>query len=167
MIFQMGKIDGCLTAKCGFRCCEFHAGNYIVLYPDELEEARSKGTATEHLIITDENYNGGKKAVCTAKYGICCDGGLKPFDCISYPFFPVIDEATRQITGRIRGKKCPLRSDQEAEHWVKVRGLWTELVHRKPEVAPWLAKVEMVGYTPVERVARERPPVFEVRRAVA
>jgi DNA-binding XRE family transcriptional regulator len=75
-----GQITSCATAGCGWRCCEFQQGNYIVLYPGELEAAKSGSQPTAHLRIIDADYHGGKKSVCTAKCTASCDGGLKPLD---------------------------------------------------------------------------------------
>src|SRR4029077_14157476 len=83
-----GRLSSCATSGCGWRCCEFQQGNYIVLYPGELEEARAGGQSTAHLEITQADYHGGKKAVCKARDTAHCDGGFKPLDCVSYPFFP-------------------------------------------------------------------------------
>jgi hypothetical protein len=145
-----GKIITCEMRDCGHTCCGFQHGNYIVLYPGELEEAAAAGQSTTHLQIIDEDYNGGKKAVCMAKNPSVCDGGFKPLDCVSYPLFPARTENGR-VDSFIKGKKCPLHEENLQEHLETIRALWNELVNLKPEVAAWIDKVELVGYTEPER----------------
>ena len=79
-----------------------------MLYPGELGEAYLNGESTQHLKIIDANYHGGQKAICTAKDTASCDGGLKPLDCKSYPFFPApsqgdsIDRSLKARNARYR-----------------------------------------------------------------
>lgn len=143
---KIGKIELCATAGCGNKCCHFDQGNYIVLYPGELEGARRNGVSTAHLKITDHDYFGGQKAVCEASRAVSCDDGLKPLDCVTYPFFPAAPKRGR-VTDFIRGKKCPLHSHEIQAHLTLVKKAWNEVLVRNPAAAAWLEKVELVGYT--------------------
>lgn len=149
-----GQIGSCATAGCGWRCCEFQQGNYIVLYPGELEQAQAAGQSTGHLKIIDADYHGGKKAICQAKCTATCDGGFKPLDCASYPFFPAPPGAN-EVDLLIKGKKCPLQVEHLSAHAALVRELWNEAASWNPEITAWLNKVELVGYTePARRISR-------------
>lgn len=151
-----GIIAGCSTSRCWeklgkSRCCDFQQGNYIVLYPGELEEAQAAGQSVAHLSITDADYHGGKKAVCIAQCTATCDNGFKPLDCKSYPYFPappVIDE----VDFVMKGSKCPLQERHLAQHRYDVQMEWENLIEKKPEVGDWLNKVELVGYDKPETV---------------
>jgi hypothetical protein len=153
---EEGQIGSCATTGCGWRCCEFQQGNYIALYPGELEAAKAAGQSTAHLKIIDADYHGGKKAVCQARCTATCDNGFKPLDCVSYPFFPAPPEAG-EVDLMIKGKKCPLQAEHLHEHAALVRELWNETAEGNPEIIVWLSKVELVGYTePLRHLA---PPL--------
>lgn len=157
---KIGEINTCATSGCGWLCCQFQQGNYIVLHPNELEAAKAKGLSVDHLEITDRDYNGGQKAVCKAKNTGNCDGGLKPLDCISYPFFPVVEAEGIEVSGFIKGKKCPLQEQHLARHAQTIKGMWAAVIKQNPEVAEWLKKVELVGYTePKDKPDLRRPKV--------
>lgn len=142
-----GKITTCATSGCSWLCCQFQQGNFIVLHPGELETAKANGQSTAHLQITDPDYNGGQKAVCTAKDTANCDNGLKPLDCKSYPFFPTVSDGADEIGFLIKGKKCPLQVEHLAPHMATVKSDWDAIIAKSPEIAAWLRKVELVGYT--------------------
>ena len=157
-----GKIPSCENAGCGHVCCTFQQGNYIVLYPGEFEEAQNKRQSISHLVIIDDNYHGGKKAICKAKCTSTCDGGFKPLDCASYPFFPEAPEEG-VIDFLIKGKKCPLQRVHLQEHAQYVRTIWNKIIEVKPEVARWLAKVKLVGYSkPSTQVEQKKKAVGEL-----
>jgi hypothetical protein len=143
-----GTIALCPHQGCGFTCCEFQQGNYIVLYPGELEAASEAGTSLKHLKIT-ERYHGGFKAICTAKETATCDNGYKPLDCKSYPYFPLVRDAV--IIAGLKGKKCPLTVELTEGHARFVEREWRLLAIERPEVVEWLKRVALVGY---EQVAR-------------
>lgn len=141
----VGTIDLCLYQNCGFRCCRFDQGNYIVLFPDEWEAAQAAGSVLSHLQIIDDDYHGGKRAVCQANDALTCDNGYKPLDCASYPLFP-----KRSPNGTcgdfVKGAKCPLRTEHLADHAPVIQQLWHELLESHSPVSKWLEKVELVGY---------------------
>jgi hypothetical protein len=154
-----GQISSCATAGCGWRCCEFQQGNYIVLYPGELEDARAAGQSTAHLKIIDADCHGGKKAVCEAKCAATCDGGYKPLDCVSYPFFPA-PRGADEIDLIIKGMKCPMQAEHLRSHAALVREMWDEATALDPEITAWLNKVELVGYSdPVYEISLPRAPL--------
>jgi hypothetical protein len=160
-----GLIGSCGTSGCWntlgeSRCCEFQQGNYIVLYPGELEDAHAAGQSTAHLKMIDDDYHGGKKAVCQAKCTATCDGGFKPLDCVSYPFFPAPPGAD-EVDLLIKGKKCPLQAEHLRAHAELVREIWNEAGARNPAITAWLNKVELVGYSePVHWLAPLQPPLL-------
>jgi hypothetical protein len=139
-IQNLGLISRCDTrsSDCHYRCCVF-TDNYIVLYPGEYEKTDKD---KNHLIITDNNYFGGKKAVCTRR---CTETSFKPLDCQSYPYFPRINkEGKIEI---IVGKKCPLIKGELETHRTNVIGAWSLLI-KNEGILEWLKKVELVGYEP-------------------
>ena len=150
-----GIIPDCSTAGCWEvlgtrRCCDFQQGNFIVLYPGELDQARATGLATDHLQITDPDYHGGQKVVCRAIDTASCDGGFKPLDCLSYPFFPAVPHGG-PVDVLLKGKKCPLAASHQQQHAARVRNTWNDLLARNPAVGPWLDRVRLVGYTDARR----------------
>jgi hypothetical protein len=138
-----GTIALCPHEGCAFTCCQFQQGNYIVLYPGELEAAIASGSSVGHLRITSP-YNGGFKAICEARETATCDQGYKPLDCKSYPYFPVVKNG--QVQAGLKGKKCPLTPNQIQGHSQFVERQWLSIVREKPEVMDWLAAVQLVGY---------------------
>jgi len=153
-----GTISSCAGAGCGHICCEFQQGNYIVLYPGELEEAKSAGQSTAHLKIIDADYNGGQKAICRAKDTASCDGGFKPLDCKSYPFFPA-EPVAGEVDLLVKGKKCPLQAQHLGAHADFVREAWQEVMRRNPQAERWLKRVKLVGYTDPMPVGIQSPKV--------
>jgi hypothetical protein len=160
-----GKISLCSISGCEYKCCEFQQGNYIVLYPGELEDAKKLGETYTHLEIIDNNYHGGKRAICTAKDTSSCDNGYKPLDCASYPLFPK-NIGENNMTSFIKGKKCPLKISQISQHTKWVYCTWKQLILNKKNIRTWLEKVDLLGYDNVllSRVISEQrnaPPVAE------
>jgi hypothetical protein len=153
-----GQIMSCATAGCGWRCCQFQQGNYIVLYPGELAAARAAGQSTAHLEITEADYHGGQKAVCKARDTASCDGGFKPLDCASYPFFPA-PPGQGPVDLLIKGRKCPLLPQHLQHHAAMIRAAWNAIIDRNPTIRGWLNKVRLVGYTePPRAQPRPSPP---------
>ena len=144
-----GQIAACDTAGCGRCCCDFSAGNYIVLYPGELNAAVDRGETVAHLAVRPSS-DGGHRAICHAGDKGTCDGGYKPLDCASYPLFPSID-ARGDVTVDLTGQKCPLRLRLLDAHSAWVRQAWVRLAQRSQAVADWIASVHLIGYA-------RRPP---------
>jgi hypothetical protein len=135
----------CPHGGCQFRCCKFDQGNFIVLYPSEIDNALASGSSIKHLEIHVDT-NGGHKAICKARNTANCDGGYKPLDCASYPLFPVIKPGG-EIADSVMlfGAKCPLPLAWLSCHWQWVVGEWTELA-RDAKIVHWLRSVRLVGY---------------------
>jgi hypothetical protein len=138
-------------------------GNYIVLYPGEADAARGRNESLDHLNIFDDDYHGGSRATCRASDTARCDGGYKPLDCATYPFFPVIgghpDGGTpRPGEGQVGattqphaidwlvGQKCPLNPAHLGGHLKRLQAAWQDLMRADARVAPWLRLVRLVGY---------------------
>jgi hypothetical protein len=147
---QHGLISLCPHAGCAFRCCDFQQGNYIVLYPGELEDAIEGGRSIGHLEIFDRNYHGGQRARCTAADGSTCDSGYKPLDCASYPYFPAITESGEPTT-LLKGDKCPLTEELTTAHARWVLETWVRLADERSDIYEWLTKVLLVGYSLANR----------------
>lgn len=137
-----GKIPFCPYQNCAFKCCQFQQGNYIVMYPGEVEEAQERNQSLNHLELTP--YHGGYKAICRAKDTSTCDGGYKPLDCQSYPFFPTVKGTSLHIN--LKGEKCPLTLLHLRTHQIWVKKKWENLILRAPIVSEWIKKVVLVGY---------------------
>jgi Fe-S-cluster containining protein len=144
-----GQIALCPKNDCGYRCCEFQQGNYIVLVPGELDEARKHGLSLDHLRITKEE-RGGHRAICHARDTGTCDGGYKPLDCQSYPFFPTLGPGEDEVSVLLKGRKCPLVVAELGDHEAWVRGVWNRLIAARPQIRSWLRRVVLVGYDPVQ-----------------
>lgn len=142
---ENGQIELCPHQGCGFACCSFASENYIVLYPGELEEAQESGQSVGHLEIVSDDL-GGHKAICRANETATCDGGYKPLDCKSYPFFPTIDEPSGQVQLGLKGQKCPLQEIHLAGHQKWVLGRWQSLIDSAPRMMDWIRKTRLVGY---------------------
>lgn len=144
-----GRIPLCPKNNCDFICCTFNQGNYIVLYPGELEQAIQEEYHHRHLDIFDDNYHGGKKAICNAHETATCDHGYKPLDCKTYPLFPMLN-IKNSVANFIKGSKCPVNIQEISYHreWAKIA--WENLAKNNLEVAEWLRKVSLVGYEKID-----------------
>lgn len=138
---ELGKIKACAKTLPKCSCCKF-TDNYIVLFPGEFEES---DLDKSHITIIDENYHGGKRAVCNAKGA--CEGKFKPLDCKLYPYFPRVDDSG--VVGLLKGKKCPLHEEDLKAHKEKVYELCRELAKEK-DILEWLKKVKLVRYEVIE-----------------
>ncbi len=147
MIQTESKIKSCTTSGCDWKCCQFNAGNYIVMQPGELRRAQLSGISTNHLKVIEADYHSGQKVVCNAKNTATCDGGLKPKDCQYYPAYPAVDK-DGEVTHYIRGKKCPLKNGNLDEHLEKVEADLKDQIQKKPSLKAFFAKIKMVGYEP-------------------
>lgn len=145
---KVGVIPDCATAGCGRTCCEFAEGNYIALYPGEVESAIASGASLEHLELAPLPI-GGHRAVCRAVDKSSCDSGYKPLDCASYPLFPTCDH-TGELGADLKGGKCPLRSEVLKDHREWVIHVWNTLVERLPAVRKWVAAVKLIGYRRID-----------------
>lgn len=137
-----GKLKICPFMGCGFKCCDFNVGNYIVMHPGEYE---STELSTSHLEVLDDDYHGGKKVVCKAKNCADCDNGYKPLDCQTYPLFPIVKEG--KISGAwLKGSKCPLQKEHLPIAWFNsITDKWN-----KAACNEWIKKVDLVGYEKVK-----------------
>jgi Fe-S-cluster containining protein len=144
-----GRIGLCPHQACNFCCTEFTSGNYIVLYPGELEKARAAGLSVSHLKLIDEQYHGGARAICEATEHKNCDGGYKPLDCASYPLFPRVAAGDTQVTRFLKGTKCPLTAADIGDHEAWVTAAWNRLIADDESILHWLRRVRLVGYEPV------------------
>lgn len=133
-----GKLDLCPFMGCGFKCCEFNKGNYIVMFPNEYEDT---DLSTSHLNIIDDDYHGGKKVVCVAKDCSNCDDGYKPLDCQTYPLFPIVENESIS-SAWLKGSKCPLQKQHMPKAWFdRIKGQWEQA-----DCLDWLKDVVLVGY---------------------
>lgn len=148
-------LTGCATSGCGWKCCQFMQGNYIVMYPGELEAAREAGESTAHLNLLATDKFGGLRATCNAADTANCDGGYKPIDCSTYPLFPQLDIETSDDPDTLRtwlkGSKCPLGPADVQAHLLQMSRAWRTLIASDPRIAPWLKAVRLVGYERFER----------------
>ncbi|HTU72726.1 MAG TPA: hypothetical protein VMG38_04335 [Trebonia sp.] len=137
-------------------------GNYIVLYPGEVDAARGRNESLDHLNIFDDDYHGGSRATCRASDTARCDGGYKPLDCATYPFFPVMSDHRDAATPEpgvdpasaarphpvewLVGRKCPLNPAYLGAHRERMQAIWQDLLRADARVGPWLRLVRLVGY---------------------
>jgi len=143
-----GKINMCAEMDCKFKCCNFDVGNYILLFPGELDDAVKNNKNISHLTILENDKKNGHKAVCTAKQKQNCDNGYKPLDCLFYPFFP--KELKRDELTMFKGIKCPLKVSEINNHILFVHGETQKLLLQDRRVKSWIKKVKLVGYETVE-----------------
>jgi len=143
LIQNFGMMQTCnyYYVQCKYRCCSFN-DNYIVLYPGEFENSEGH---KKHIKIIDDNYFGGKKAICLTP---CKKNEFKPMDCKSYPYFPKINAAGKVEI--IKGLKCPLKEEELVDHKEKFLKIWNDLIKDKV-IFEWLKNVELVGYDVVEQ----------------
>jgi len=142
LIQDFGLIKDCEkhVSQCKCICCKFD-DNYIVLYPGEFETTKLK---KGHIKIIDDNYFGGKKAICLRP---CNEDDFKPLDCKSYPYFPKINEKGELKI--IKGSKCPLNEEELISHKKIFSEIWDYLIKNK-EIFEWLKKIELIGYEETE-----------------
>lgn len=134
-----GTISLCPHKGCAFKCCDFKQMVHILLYPGELEEARAQGRSLAHLEILEENYHGAPRVRCRAKNTANCDGGYKPLDCRSYPFFPELPEAPGKNGLTLsKGGGCPIAGHEIPGHAQYVTALWQALLDKDPAIANWV-----------------------------
>lgn len=138
------KIEFCPYWGCQYKCCNFDLGNYILLFPGELDDAKKKNKSLSHLTILETDSFNGNKAICTATQRKNCDYGYKPLDCLFYPYFPKeIGESTITM---LKGIKCPLETRQIVDHLSFVCRETKKLIKKNERVNEWLKIVKLVGY---------------------
>lgn len=143
-VVSPGTLEQCPHQGCNHACCEFANGNFIALYPGELEKAKQAGLSVDHLLATPDEA-GGHRAICQAKNKARCDDGYKPLDCASYPLFPVVasDGALKTF---LKGSKCPLRMEHLTDHSHWVLSNWKRLEGSVENLDQWLLSVGLVDY---------------------
>lgn len=155
-----GQIVGCkeCSSICHYRCCDqakadapdFGHENAILLYPGEWEAVSSE--TRQHLLITMENFKGGKLAYCDREnfdQSQCHPlRNFKPLDCESYPFAPVIRNGQLQLT--IDSERCPLPVQQLADHARYILKRWQEAIDQNADVNQWISALELPHYVPYE-----------------
>lgn len=95
-----GVLSSCAKRQglCGYACCKFSVGNWIMLLPGEYELSEQQSLKRDHLSFENEH-----RAVCHTP---CAKGDLKPIDCSWYPLFPANLDATKFLVADHR--KCPI-----------------------------------------------------------
>jgi len=153
---EEGGILGCSECShvCHYRCCDqsrpedpdFGPENSILLYPGEWEGVRED--IRSHLLITMEDYNGGKLAYCDREnfdQSSCHpERNFKPLDCMSYPFAPAIRDG--ELCLLIDSKRCPLPEEQLQSHAIMIRRKWEEAIAENPAVADWIGQLSLEDY---------------------
>lgn len=141
--FDIGIIDACdkHIFQCKYKCCNFNE-NYIVLYPGEYEATNLNKS---HIKIINDDYFGGKKAVCIRH---CKKKDFKPIDCVCYPYFPKIDDEDDLII--LKGIKCPLKGEELVKHKEKFKDIWNCLLKNK-KIFRWLQNMKLIGYKEIEK----------------
>lgn len=137
-----GVLSSCTKRQylCGFSCCKFSIGNWIMLLPNEYELATSHPLKRGHLHFKNRNH-----ATCLAP---CQKGDLKPIDCSWYPLFPVNQDATKFLVADHR--KCPIPNNELIEHMLSVHTFalaWEKLYPGSLEKMAILSQ-DFVGYMP-------------------
>jgi hypothetical protein len=141
------KDDGVLPpctqrqSLCGYACCKFTAGNWIMLLSGEHEQAVQQGLKSAHLSF-DANHS---HAVC---HKPCQQGDLKPIDCSWYPLFPANLSATQFLVADHR--KCPIPNHEliSKMHSVHTQALAWEQQHTGSLEQMIKLSREFVGYLP-------------------
>jgi len=139
-----GKISTCAEMNCNFKCCDFDQGNYILLFPGELDEAIQNNQSILHLKILEKDEMNGHKVICTATQKHNCDNGYKPLDCRFYPLFP--KEITSDKIIVQKGLKCPLDSINIENHVSFVFNETKRISAKNHLIFDWLNNATMVGY---------------------
>lgn len=126
---------------CGYACCKFTAGNWIMLLPDEYQQAIQQGLTAAHLSFNSDHT----EAVC---HKPCQKGELKPMDCSWYPLFPVNETATKFLVADHR--KCPIPNHELIEKMLSVHSsaLAWEQQHLGSLAKIVLLSRGFVGYLP-------------------
>ena len=97
---------------CGYACCKFTAGNWIMLLPDEYQQAEQHRLKSTHLSVDSNNT----QATC---HKPCQKGDFKPLDCSWYPLFPANPTATKFLVADHR--KCPIPNHELLDKMLSVQ----------------------------------------------
>jgi hypothetical protein len=108
-----GVLSSCTKRQniCGYACCKFTAGNWILLLEGEYQQAMQQGLTAAHLSF-DASHT---QATC---HKPCQKGELKPMDCSWYPLFPANQTATKFLVADHR--KCPIPNHELLDKMLSV-----------------------------------------------
>lgn len=137
-----GVLPSCIKRQslCGYACCKFSAGNWIMLLSGEYELAVQQGLKRDHLKFENDRH-----AVC---FTPCKTGDLKPIDCSWYPLFPANHDATKFLVADYR--KCPIPNNELIDKMLAVHTAalaWEQLYAGSLEQMITLSR-DFVGYMP-------------------
>ncbi|MCF7971181.1 MAG: hypothetical protein K9L22_08475 [Methylococcaceae bacterium] len=137
-----GTFPACAKRQsiCGYACCKFGSGNWIMLLPGEYEQAQQQNLKRDHLTFDNPSH-----AIC---HSPCHKGDLKPIDCSWYPLFPANIEATQFLVADHR--KCPIPNTELFDKMREVHAaalLWEQNNPGSLEQIITLSK-DFVGYMP-------------------
>ena len=164
-----GVIAACrdCSSICGYSCCihalpdhpKFGPENAILMYPGEWDRATDR--PREHLVITLDDFHGGKLAYCNREHfdqSKCRpDHNFKPLDCQSYPFAPAFEGG--KLVLRIDSKRCPLARQHLHAHYHYILGRWNLAIMQNPIVAEWIKQLVLPSYVAFDppNIVDERP----------
>jgi hypothetical protein len=138
-----GVLSSCVKRQgiCGYACCKFTAGNWIMLLPDEYQQATQRGLKLEHLSF-DATHT---QAIC---HKPCQKGDLKPMDCSWYPLFPANPSATQFLVADHR--KCPIPNHELIDKMLSVHKAALAWEQQQPGSLEKVARLSrgFVGYMP-------------------
>lgn len=137
-----GVFESCSKRQklCGYACCKFSAGNWIMLLPGEFQQSERLGLKRTHLTT-----EGNTKAIC---HEPCQKGDLKPLDCSWYPLYPANADATKFLVADHR--KCPIPNHELIDKMQAVHAsavAWEQLYPGSIEQAVAITR-DFVGYMP-------------------
>jgi Fe-S-cluster containining protein len=126
---------------CGYACCKFTAGNWIMLLPGEYQQAVQQGLKSAHLSFD----SGHTEAIC---HKPCQKGDFKPLDCSWYPLFPANQTATQFLVADHR--KCPIPNHDLIAKMLSVHQLALTWEQQQPGSLAKIARLSrgFIGYMP-------------------
>lgn len=137
-----GVLPSCTKRQnlCGFACCKFSAGNWIMLLPGEYQLAEQQNLQRNHLSFENNTH-----AVC---HSPCQKGDLKPIDCSWYPLFPANRSATKFLVADHR--KCPIPNHELIDKMLTVHASALEWEQQHPGSLEQMVVLsrDFVGYMP-------------------
>lgn len=136
----LGEIEGYKKHIRKCPCCEIKKVKIYIL-PGELEDSTLN---KNHIKIINDNYFGGKLAICNK---LCSISDFKPFDCKSYPYSPFINKEGKLILKR--SKRCPLSPKELAKHKEKVFKMWKKIINYS-KIKIWIKNIQYEGYEYVD-----------------
>lgn len=126
---------------CGYACCKFTAGNWIMLLSGEYEQAVQQHLKSAHLSFDAKHTH----AIC---HKPCQKGDFKPIDCAWYPLFPANLSATQFLVADHR--KCPIPNHELIDKMLSVHTqalVWEQKQAGSLEQMVTLSR-DFVGYLP-------------------